>query len=149
MNPLRRFILPPLLLGFALTQSSAFAQSSERFGDYIVHFNALSTESIGAAMAKHYSITRSNRHGMMNISVQMADDANGGSALNAKISGTSVNLMGQKSNIEFREIPGSYVSYIGLFPVKGPDTYTFNLTILPEGAARLINLRFNQNFAGE
>jgi hypothetical protein len=148
MKLVRRFALSAPLLMMAFAQSTS-AQSSEQFGDYIVHFNALSTESIGRAMAKKYAITRSSRHGMMNISVQKASEADGSTALRAKISGTSVNLMGQNSDVVFREIPDTYVSYIGLFPVKGPDTYTFNLTILPEGATRPINLRFNQNFAGE
>jgi hypothetical protein len=144
------FALPTLLTAIATTlPNTSHAQSSERFGEYEVHYNALSTESLGAEMARKYGITRSNRNGMVNIAVQKIGDVEADMAVPAKVSGTATNLTGQKSDIVFREIAGQHVSYIGQFAVKGPDTYTFNLSILPAGATRPLTLRFNQNFAGD
>lgn len=149
MKIFRNHLLPLMLVSALWLPGSVHAQSSQRFGDYEVHYNALSMASLGADMARKYDITRSSRNGMLNIAVRNIADSSNDTAVRAEISGSAVNLTGQKSNIAFREIDGSEVSYIGQFAVKGPDTYTFDLSIQPEGAARPFTLRFNQNFSGD
>ncbi len=149
MKILRNHLLPMMLACALCSPGSGHAQSSERFGDYEVHYNALSTTSLGADIARKYDIMRSSRNGMLNIAVRNVADSSNDTAVRADISGSAVNLTGQKSNIAFRKIEGTEVSYIGLFAVKGPDTYTFDLSIRPEGAVRPFTLRFNQNFAGD
>jgi hypothetical protein len=149
MSSMFRTILFLAACTLALIPVGAHAQQSERFGDYLVHYNALSTDNLSADVARQYGITRSSRGGMLNIAVQKvaADDST--EAVKAKISGQAVNLTGQKSPIEFREIAGTDVTYIGLFEAKGPDTYTFTLSIRPDGVERAFTLRFNKNFVGE
>jgi hypothetical protein len=128
--------------------AAALAQSPQRFGAYEVHYNALATSTLSADVAKQYSITRSARGGMLNIAVQKPGADGSSVAVTATISGEATNLTGQKSPIAFREIAGADVSYVGLFEVKGPDTYTFTLSIKPADAAAF-TLRFNQNFVGD
>ena len=52
-----------------LFQPAAFAESSSSVGDYIVHYNAVSTEALPPAVARAYGITRSKNRGLLNISV--------------------------------------------------------------------------------
>jgi hypothetical protein len=142
------------LLLFALCVPAATVQAdpsagTEKFGDYLIHYNALSTQVLGADMARQYSIERSPSRGMLNISVQKVAADGTATPVAAEISGEATNLTGQKSPITIREIPDLYVSYIGLFKVVAPDTYTFTLSIKPAGSAQAYNLRFNQNFVGE
>lgn len=122
---------------------------TETFGDYIVHYSALSTMRLSPQMAGKYNIERAANRGMLNISVQQVAADGTTTAVSAEISGEAVNLTGQKSPITIREIPDLYVSYVGLFEVTAPDTYTFDLSIKPKGSERSLNLRFNQNFVAE
>ncbi|MBL0163429.1 MAG: DUF4426 domain-containing protein [Xanthomonadales bacterium] len=141
------------LLGLSLMACAAcaFADSSgtQTFGRYLVHYSALSTQLLNEQMAKQYSIERSPKRGLINLSVQKVAADETTSAVAATISGEATNLTGQKTPITIREIPDLYVSYIGLFDVVAPDTYTFALTIKPEGSDQILSLRFNKNFVAE
>lgn len=142
------------VLGLALFSLSTFAladsqESSLKFGDHVVHFSALPTDFLSDEIAKQYSIERSANRGMLNISVQKDLGDGATEAVAASISGEATNLSGQNVAIEIREIPGSYVSYVGLFDIVPPDTYTFTISVIPEGATVPLTLRFNKNFAGK
>ena len=43
--------------------------SSKDFGDYVIHFNAISTELLQPDVARAYSITRSRNRAMLNVSI--------------------------------------------------------------------------------
>lgn len=148
MNTLIRSLIGPSLIASA---SSAVADSSgtKTFGRYLVHYSALSTQLLNEQMAKQYSIERSPMRGLLNLSVQIVATDGTTTAVAATISGEASNLTGQKTAITIREIPDLYVSYIGLFDVVGTDTYTFALTIKPEGSEQTFNLRFSKNFVAE
>ncbi|MGB0133110.1 DUF4426 domain-containing protein [Dokdonella sp.] len=142
------------LLGLALMAMAplALADNSEgslKFGDHVVHFSALPTDFLSEEIATQYAIERSPNRGMLNISVNK--DLGGGAteAVSARITGEASNLSGQNIPIEIREIPGSYVSYVGLFDIVPPDTYTFTISVFPEDATVPLTLRFNKNFAGQ
>ncbi len=117
----------------------------QRFGDLVVHFNALPTMALGEAMAREYGIARSDRKGLLNVSVQRDGEGGTSTAVAARVQGEATNLMGRKQALSFRAVPGAEVSYLATFDAIGPDTYTFALTILPEGAERSLAVRFNHN----
>lgn len=142
------------VLGLALIALSPLAQADNsesklKFGDHIVHFSALPTDFLSEEIAKQYGIERSPNRGMLNISVQKDLGDGATEAVGARITGEATNLSGQEVAIEIREIPGSYVSYVGLFDIVPPDTYTFTISVFPEGATVPLTLRFNKNFAGQ
>jgi hypothetical protein len=142
------------IFGIALIALSplALADNSEgslKFGDHVVHFSALPTDFLSEEIAKQYAIERSPNRGMLNISVNK--DLGGGAteAVAANITGDATNLSGQNIPIEIREIPGSYVSYVGLFDIVPPDTYTFTFSVTPEGSTVPLTLRFNKSFVAK
>lgn len=142
------------LLFFALFAPVATAQANpsdgtDKFGDYLIHYNALSTQVLSPDMARKYSIERSPERGMLNISVQKVASDGTATPVAAEISGEATNLTGQNSPVTIREIPDLYVSYVGLFKVVAPDTYTFALSIKPEGSGQAYELRFSQDFVAE
>lgn len=139
------------LIGLPLIASAATDPSSgtETFGRYLVHYSALSTQRLNEQMAKQYSIERSPKRGLLNISVQVVATDETTTAVAATISGEASNLTGQKTAITIREIPDLHVSYIGLFDVVAPDTYTFTMSIKPEGSEQSFTLRFSKNFVAE
>ncbi len=136
-----------LLAGLSAT-TFAVAQDSERIDGHEVHFNALVTTSLDAAMARQYGIERSARRGMVVLAVHAPAAAGETRAVAAQVSGEAVNLTGRRVPIAFREIAGSDVSYIGLFDLDGVDTWTFHLSIRPQGATRSFPVRFNRNLVG-
>jgi hypothetical protein len=148
IRPLRLLLLLAAL-SIALPAHAGPGDGSQRFGDYLIHANALPTLALGADMARQYSITRSDRRGMLNVSVQKVAADGSTSAVAADISGVATGLSGHASPIEMREIPGEYVSYIGLFDVSPPDTYTFKLSIKPVDSERAYELRFSHGFVAE
>ncbi|HET9032166.1 MAG TPA: DUF4426 domain-containing protein [Dokdonella sp.] len=130
---------------------SAIADSggTQKFGNYLVHYSALSTQFLNAGMAKQYSIERSANRGLINISVQKVAADETAQAVAAVVSGEATNLTGQKTPVTIREIPDQYVSYIGLFNVTAPDTYTFTLKITPKDSKESFTLKFSKNFVAE
>ena len=143
MNPFLRNL-------FGLSSlTSADASGTETFGRYLVHYSALSTQLLNEQMAKQYSIERSPKRGLINISVQKVAADETSTAVAATISGEASNLTGHKTPITIREIPDQYVSYIGLFDVAPPDTCSFTLTIKPKDSDETFTLRFSKNFVAE
>ena len=143
MNPILRN-----LSGLSALTSSE-ASGTKTFGRYLVHYSALSTQLLNEQMARKYSIARSPKRGLINISVQEVAADETTTAVAATISGEASTLTGHKTPITIHEIPDQYVSYIGLFDVAPPDTCTFTLAIRPIDSKETFTLRFSKNFVAE
>ncbi|MEO7936949.1 MAG: DUF4426 domain-containing protein [Dokdonella sp.] len=148
MNTLLRRIAALALITLA-TPALADSSGTQKFGSYLVHYSALSTQLLNTQMAEQYSIERSPSRGLINLSVQHVAADETATAVAATINGEAVNLTGQKTPITIREIPDLYVSYIGLFDVSAPDTYTFTISIKPKDSEQTFTLKFNKNFVAE
>lgn len=118
-----------ILLSFLLSiHSQAFAESSQTVGDYIVHYNALSTESLPPAVARAYGITRSKNQGLLNISVLKKGGNFEGAEANITVSAT--NLTGQLRNLELRKIEEqNAIYYISVFSVTDQETLDFSIKV--------------------
>lgn len=121
-----------------LFQSTSYAESSTAVGDYIVHYNALSTESLPPSVARVYGITRSKNRGLLNISVLKKGGNFQGVEANIDVSAT--NLTGQLRNINLRKInEENAVYYISEFSVADRETLDFviNVTTADKQSATL------------
>lgn len=126
---------------------SARAENSQDFGDYVVHFNALTTNFLPPAVAKSYGIKRSQSRGMLNISVLQKVLGMTGKPVTAKISASASNLTGQQRNINLREVhEGNAIYYIGEFSVSNEETLDFALQVTPDGVAKPFAVKFRQQF---
>ena len=72
-------------------------EQMQRFDDYLVHYNALSSDLLPAQVAAQYNIPRSSKQGLLNIAVQKAGAEPVPVA--AEIRGTIANLAGQRSDV--------------------------------------------------
>jgi len=119
------------LLGISLLltfQSIAFAESSQNVGNYIVHYNAISTESLPPAVARAYGITRSKNRGLLNISVLKKGAEFEGVEADIHVSAT--NLTGQLRDIPLRKIQEQKaVYYISEFSVADRETLDFSIKV--------------------
>lgn len=136
-------ILLPLFVGL-LSFTAVQAETSQEVGNYLVHYNALSTESLPAKVASAYGIQRSKNRGMLNISV--LEKGSGFKGVEAQIKVVATNLTGQLREMELRKIvEQGAVYYISEFSVADQETLDFiiNVTTLDNNSA---NIKLRQQF---
>lgn len=146
---MRKPVLIALLLGLLLS-SSALAQRSQDFGNYVVHFNALNTNLIPPAVAQHYEIQRSSTRALLNVSILSKVLNTPGTPVHAKVTATARNLSGQLRDIEIKEVDDqSAVYYLGQIRVRNEETFDFTVNITPDGEDEPLVVRFRQQFFTE
>ncbi len=138
---MKTIIKTAVLSLFILFQTSAHAENSKEIGDFIVHYNALSTESLPPSVARAYKITRSKNQGLLNISVLKKGGNFEGVEADIKVSAT--NLTGQYRDIKLRKIQEqNAIYYIGAFSVADQETLDFSIHVkTPDGHQGDITLR--------
>jgi hypothetical protein len=146
-----KILLKTLVLLTALTSLPAIAQQAQEFGDYIVHYNALSSSLITPEVAKAYGIRRSDSRALMNISVLKNAEGQTAKPVKAKVTASGRNLTGQTRNVEMREIDDGdgAIYYIGELSVRNMETFDFTVVVSVEGQSEPFNVKFRQQFYTE
>lgn len=145
----------PYLLGallLCLISVSASAEQKLMFGDYEVHYMGLNSSFLTPEVAKIYDISRSRSLGFLNISVlQKTIGGQVPAALDAKVTGSIRNLIGQSRELEFRRVrEGQAIYYISTFRFDDGDMYNFDLDIVPSNAKQKnFDVKFSQRFYEE
>lgn len=123
----------------------ADADSALDTGNYVIHYNALSTDLLDPQVAKAYGIKRSKNRGMLNVAVVRKDSATG-KAVPASVSASATNLNGQLLNIDLRKVTDqNAIYYIGEFAVSNGETLDFTVSVKPEGGDERV-IEFRQAF---
>ncbi len=167
MNTKRNFtrlVCVPLLLANLLTgcgQSPAppvsaaapplepATSSSRDFGNYVLHFNAIRTDTLTPEIAKIYNIARSANRAMLNISLIKKVGGTPGVPVAGRVSAQAVNLNGQFKDLALREIrEGDAIYYIGDVPVTNDETLVFTVEATPADESSLYSIRFQREFFG-
>lgn len=143
----KKILLPVLLGMLMMTAGSANAENSQDFGDYVVHFNALSTVYLPPSVTRQYNIKRSKNRGMINIAILHKMLGTPGKPVAAEIQASATNLTGQKRDIELREIrEETAIYYIGEFPITHEETLRFRLYVKPAQGGEAHEVTFRQQF---
>lgn len=133
------------LLGFG---SSAYAESSKEFGDYVIHYNAFRSDTLSPEIAKSYNLTRRNNRVIVNIAVLKKVLNTTGKPTAAVVTGHLSNLTGQMKNIEFREIKeGSAIYYLAEAQFTEGEFLKFDIKVTPEGEKQPARLKFDKKFS--
>ncbi len=129
-----------LLLMFALPVQ---AEQSKKFGHLEVHYIALPSTFLTPDVAKSYGITRSRYTGILNISVLNKNmDSR---AITAALAGTAKNLLGNRVDLDFREVKeGQAIYYIAEVPHRNEETYRFDINITADKKSN--TLKFEHKF---
>jgi len=138
-------------LGLLWISCTLQAQQAQDFEDYVVHYNAISTNLLTPQVAQQYGIRRSSSRAMLNITVLEKSDEGPETAIRAQVSATARNLTGQIRDIEFREIHEAEdaIYYIGELTVRNMETFDFMVNVTPEGASEPLAVKFRQQFYTE
>ncbi len=135
------------ILTLALLGAAQADEYSRTVGDYVVYYNAFTTDTLAPQVAKQYGIKRSRNRGMFNIAVQKKVMGMPGKPVKAKVTGRAVNLNNQVKNLEAREIlDGTAIYYIGTFPVAHRETLNFEFRVQPEGENEAFTIKFRKTF---
>jgi len=121
--------------------------TSKDLGDYVVHFNAITTDQLQPEVARTYNIARSKNRAMLNISIIKKVEGTIGQSVTGDVNLAANNLTGQVKNLTLRKIQeGEAIYYIGDVPVANAETLIFNLSVIPEGETESHAVRFSRQF---
>ena len=133
------------LLALSLLPAAARADS-QRSGDFIVYYSAISSTLITPAVARANDLKRGKDIGLINIAVKRGSDPASATPVAATIIGSVRNLSGQSTTLHFRAVrEPDAVYYLAEFPVSGIDTLRFDLRVQPIGGSA-IAVVFNRDF---
>ncbi len=131
-----------------LVQSAvASTETSRDFGDYIVHFNALSTQQLSPDVARQYDIARSSNRALLNVSIIRKEQGTLGTPVSGAVSASAINLTGQLKNITVREIrEEEAIYYIGEALVSNEETLIFTIDVTPLNESSRFSIRYMKQF---
>lgn len=126
------------------------AEQARDFGDYVVHYNALTTDFLAPEVARNYGIRRSSHRGLVNISVQRKTAVAVGEPVPARVRVTTTRAGAQKRELAVREIrERGAIYYIAEFDIDASDTLNFDLSVIPEGQDNTFIFSFSRQFYAE
>lgn len=125
----------------------AHAENSTSIGGYVIHHNTLTTDSLPPQVASAHNIQRSKERAILNVSVMRGEPGRVGTPVQAQVTATARNLIGQTRRIDMREIrDGEAIYYIGDFPVANREKLDFFLEVTPEGEHAPLKVRLSDTF---
>ena len=128
-------------------QAPPSAETSKDFGDYVLHFNALTTDQLTADVARSYGIVRSPNRAMLNISIIKKSPGTTGTSVAGSVTASATNLTGQLKQISVREISeGDAIYYIGEVTVANAETLTFSANVTPAEGSETYGIEFRKQF---
>ncbi len=143
---MRTFVIALTLAAMSFAAPARAEQFSE-IGDYIVHYNAITTNILSAEVASAYGISRSKSRAMLNIAVLKKTEDGLGEPVEATIDIAARNLNGQRKDIELRLISEQDARYyIGEVNIANMETLRFAMTIAPAGSEQSYDVDFSQQF---
>jgi|SRR5580765_498730 hypothetical protein len=117
--------------------------------NYVIHFNAFTTDQLAAEVARNYGITRSKSRAMLNITVLQTQANGANKAVKAKVNVQTTSLVGQVKDLTLREIvegDGEAIYYVGDTAVANGETLVFDIQATPEGGTPSPRVKFQRHF---
>lgn len=130
MLTLNRLIFAFIYGGLLCASHMTEAQQREAFGDYVIHYNTVTTDFLQPQIARLYGITRSSNRAILTVTVLKKRTRAAAAPVRARIQVNAVNLNNQIKSMTMREIiEGGAIYYIGEFPISNEETLDFDLQV--------------------
>jgi len=140
-------LLTPILLLLILLVNDADAEQSATFDEYIVHYNAITTNLLTPPVARTYGIKRSKSRALLNVAILKKTEDGLGESIEAVVEVKARNLNGQNKPISMRLVSEQTARYyIGEVNIANMETLRFQLTITPAGSDQSYPIEFSQQF---
>lgn len=122
-------------------------ETFREFGEYVVHFNAITTDQLSAEHAREYGIVRSPSRALLTVSVLRKQGESLPAAVHAELTVSAVNLSGQYRSVAMREVSeDTAIYYLGEVPVTHMETLIYTIDVRPEGETEDLSVRFLRQF---
>ena len=143
----RNLSVAVLTAALLLTSALARAENSQSFGDYVIHYNAFTTDFLSPQVAQRYGLKRSKNQAILTISVLKKVMGTPGQAVAGIVRASAHNLSGQYRNLDVRKVEdGAAVYYLSTFSVNNEETLDFTLQVTPQGRDAPYTVTFRQQF---
>ncbi len=142
---MRLYIRFTLSFIMCLLSANSFA-AEQKFGDYIVHYNAFASDFLSPEIATHYGVTRSRNLAILNISVQQQTIDGNRVPVAAKVTAEATNLFQKLTALELRQVnDGDAIYQLAEFKINNGQNIDFEIRLsIAEQAIGTIN--FKQQF---
>jgi len=121
--------------------------TSQDFGDYVLHFNALTTDQLIAAVAQQHGIVRSGNRAMLSITILRKNDGGVPTPVAGDVSVSANNLTGQLKNIVVREVrEQEAIYYIAECAVADGENLIFSIDATPVNETEPLSVRYRKQF---
>ena len=115
-----------LAVGAGLIASALAGHAEQKavFGDYAVHYVVFNASYLRAQIAERYDIVRGRDKALANVSILDAD----GQAVEASVSGSFRNLLGQVEHLRFRPVrEGDAIYYLAALTYPHAEALRFEI----------------------
>ena len=117
------------------------------FGEYVMHFNALTTDQLTAEIAQRHGIVRSNNRAMLNVSILRKRDGSLGVPVAARVTVSANNLTGQLKNVTLKEVrEAEAIYYLAESAVANGETLIYAIDAIPESQNAPLSIRYRKQF---
>lgn len=124
--------------------------TTEKFGDYTVHYNVFHSTDIPAKVAEAYKLVRGRDRALVNISLTKTENGSTSLGLPAVVSGASKNLMQQKQALKFIEInEGDATYYLAPFVFNNEELLHFDIQVSAGENTKPMTFTFNRTLYTE
>jgi hypothetical protein len=121
--------------------------SYKTFGDFEVHYNAVRTDELTAAVARAYGIERSANRVLLNVSMLRKGPDGRAAPMDGTVTASAYNLNGQLKDLEIRRITeGSSIYFIGEVGISGTEILVFDISVTPADQATKYSVQFKREF---
>jgi hypothetical protein len=124
--------------------------TTEKFGDYTVHYNVFHSTDIPAKVAEAYKLVRGKDRALVNISLTKTENGSTSLGLPTLFSGATKNLMQQKQTLKFIEInEGNATYYLAPFVFNNEELLHFDIKVTTDENAKPMTFTFNRTLYTE
>lgn len=119
--------------------------TTEKFGDYTVHYTVFNSTDVPAKIAEAYKLVRGKDRALVNISLTKTENGTTSLGLPALVSGFSKNLMQQKQTLSFIEIKeGDATYYLAPFVFNNEELLHFEIQVGENENSKPMLIKFNR-----
>jgi hypothetical protein len=130
-----------------LTPVQAQQETAQKFGDYVIHYNAVNTDFLTPEIARNYGIQRSKNRVLVTVSVLKGEMGVAGQPVAANIKAHATNLSDQTKSLNMREIrDGNAIYYIDTFSVTNEETVDIYIVAQPKSGGPKMDVKFRRQF---
>ena len=119
-----RWLCLAVAAGLIASAVAGHAEQKAVFGDYAVHYVVFNASFLRPQIAARYDIVRGRDKALVNVSILDAD----GQAVEASVSGSFRNLLGQVEQLPFRSVrEGDAIYYLAALTYPDAEALRFEI----------------------